>query len=92
MFLIMNLSQAKEQIFSADSLTVDEFASSEVKNLCDLMNAIFAEAVSSEVQKLCAVKCSRRRHKCIMLSEKEGWMMHGLETIDRVIGQEILWR
>ena len=57
MFLIMNLSQAKEQIFSADSLTVDEFASSEVKNLCDLMNAIFAEAVSSEVRKLCAEKC-----------------------------------
>ena len=41
-----------KQSLWANSLNVDEVVPMEVRNLRDLMNAIFVEAVSDEVRKL----------------------------------------
>ena len=78
-------------------LVVDE-VSYEVKNVCDLMNAVFFEAVLCEIQRLLKEKCpscevdnlSQRRHNCIMLSDEEGWLLHGLEAVEHVIKHGIL--
>ena len=51
----MNFSQSK--VVWANSLDVDEIVPSEVKNLCHLMNAVFAESVACEIGKLCKEKC-----------------------------------
>ena len=59
-----------------------------------------AEAVDYQVQKLRKEKCcgcevnhpSQRRHDCIMMSEEEGWIVHGLEAIAQIIEQGILWK
>ena len=89
-----------EQDVWANSLNVDEVVPWEVRNLCNLMNAIFSEAVDDQVQKLRKEKCcgcevnhpSQRRHDCIMMSEEEGWIVHGLEAIAQIIEQGILWK
>ena len=89
-----------EQLFWANSLNVDEVVPWETKNLCNLLNAIFSEAVGHEVDKLRQEKCcgcevnhlSQRRHECLMMSEEEGWIMHGLEAIERIIKNEIVWK
>jgi hypothetical protein len=78
-------------------LVVDE-VSYEVKNVCDLMNAVFFEAVVCEIQRLLKEKCpgcevdnlSQRRHNCIMLSDEEGRLLHGLEAVEHVIKHGIL--
>jgi hypothetical protein len=80
-----------------NDLVVDE-VSYEVKNVCDLMNAVFFEAVVCEIRRLLKEKCpgcevdhpSQRRHDCIMLSDEEGWLLHGLEAVERVIERGIV--
>jgi hypothetical protein len=64
------------------------------------MNAIFSEAIDSQVNKLRKEKCwgcivdhpSQKRHECLMMSEDEGWIMHGLEAIERVIESQVVWK
>ena len=59
----------------------------EIRNLRDLINAIFIDTVAHEVSKLRKEKCcgclvdhpSQRRHDCLMMTEDEGWIEHGLE-------------
>ena len=95
----MNAFKSTEQIFWANNLHVDEVVPWEIENLCNLLNAIFSEAVGHEVDKLRQEKCcgcevnhpSQRRHECLMMSE-EGWIMHGLEAIERIIKHEIVWK
>jgi hypothetical protein len=81
-----------------NDLGVDE-VSYEVKNVCDLMNAVFFEAVvSCEIRRLLKEKCpgcevdhpSQRRQDCIMLSDVDGWLLHDLEAGERVIERGIL--
>ena len=58
-------------------LNIDEVVPWEVKNLCNLMNAIFSEAIDNQVNKLRKEKCcgcivdhpSQKRHECLMMSE-----------------------
>ena len=72
------MSISKEEVFLPSELAVDEM-SSEMKNLCDLVNAIFYEAVVVEIGKLCKERCrgcevdhpSKKRHECLMLSLEE---------------------
>ena len=45
------------QTLWANSLNVDEVVPWEVKNLCNLMNAIFSEAIDNQVNKLRKEKC-----------------------------------
>ena len=92
MFAAMSIS-----LKMPNDLVVDE-VSYEVKNVCDLMNAVFFEAVVCEIRRLLKEKCpgcevdhpSQRRHDCIMLSDEEGWLLHGLEAVERVIGRGIV--
>ncbi|CAB4044380.1 Hypothetical predicted protein, partial [Paramuricea clavata] len=78
-------------------LVVDE-VSYEVKNVCDLMNAVFLEVAVCENRRLLKEKCpsceinhpSQWRHECIMLSDEEGWLSHGLEAVEHVIERGIL--
>jgi hypothetical protein len=88
------------QTLWANSLNVDEVVPWEVKNLCNLMNAIFSEAIENQVNKLRKEKCcgcivnhpSQKRHVCLMMSEDEGWIMHGLEAIEQVIACQVVWK
>ena len=78
----------------------DEVVPWEVKQQCNLMNAIFSQVVNHYVQKLRKEKCcgceidhpSQRRHDCIMMSEEEGWITYGLEAIEHVLEHGILWK
>ena len=96
----MNTFKSTEQIFWANNLNVNEVVPWEIENLCNLLNAIFSEAVGHEVDKLRQEMCcgckvnhpSQRRHECLILSEEEGWIMHGLEAIERIIKHEIVWK
>jgi hypothetical protein len=45
------------QTLWANSLNIDEVVPWEVKNLCNLMNAIFSEAIANQVNKLRKEKC-----------------------------------
>ncbi|CAB4003152.1 Hypothetical predicted protein [Paramuricea clavata] len=62
------------------------------------MNVVFFEAVVCEIWRLLKEKCpscednhpSHRRHNCIMLSDEEGWLLHGLEEVEHVIENGIL--
>ena len=80
-----------------NDLVVDE-VSYEVKNVCDLLNAVFSEAVVCEIRRLLKEKfpgCeidhqSQRRHECIILSDEEGWLLHGLEAVECVIERGIV--
>ncbi len=46
-----------EQVAWADKLVIDETVPWEIKNLCNLMNAIFYETVRDQVLKLQKAKC-----------------------------------
>ena len=86
-----------KEVFLPSELAVDEM-SSEVKNVCDLVNAIFYEAVAVEIGKLCKERCRgcevdhprEKRHECCMLPLEEKWIMYGLEAVERVLEQGIL--
>ncbi|CAB4037587.1 Hypothetical predicted protein [Paramuricea clavata] len=74
------------------NLVVDE-VSYEVNNVCHFMNAV----VVCETQRLLKEKCPAcevdhpsQRHDCIMLSDEEGWLLHGLEAVEPVIECESL--
>ena len=57
----------------------------EVKQQCNLINAIFSQVVNHHVQELRTKKCcgcevnhpSQRRHDCIMMTDEEGWLTNG---------------
>jgi hypothetical protein len=94
------MNTLNNQTLWANSLNVDEVVPWEVKNLCNLVNAIFSDAIANQINKLRKEKCcgcevnhpSQRRHECLMMSEEEGWIMHGLEAIERVIESQIVWK
>ena len=83
-----------------DSLSIDEVAPSEVKNLCNLINAILLDLIANQVGQLRKKKCcgcevnhlSQKRRDCLMMTVDEGWIMHGLEAIERINAQDILWK
>ena len=70
------------------------------KNLCNLIDAVFVETVSSLVEKLRKEKCSgclvdhpsQRRHNGLMMTEREGWETYGLEAIETAIKQNLVWK
>ena len=72
----------------------------EITQQCHLMNDIFSQIVDHRVQELRKEKCcgckvdhpGQRRHYCIMMSEEDGWITYGLEAIEHVLQQEILWK
>ena len=78
----------------------DEVVPWEVTHQCNLMNAIFSQVVNHRVQELRKEKCcgcevdhpSQRRHGCIMMSKEEGWISHGLEAVEHVLENGILWK
>ena len=78
----------------------DEVVPWEVNQQCNLMNALFSQVVNQRVQELRKEKCcgckvnhpSQRRHDCLMMGEEEGWINYGLEAIEHVLQQEILWK
>ena len=78
----------------------DEVGPWEVNQQCNLMNAIFSQVVDQRVHELQKEKCcgcqvdhpSQRRHDCIMMTEEEGWVNYGLEAIEHVLQQGILWK
>ena len=84
----------------ATSLSVDKVMPWEMKNLCDLINAIFVETVSNLIEKKrteksCGCKVnhpSQRRHDFLMTTEQERYITHGLEAIERAIDQDFVWR
>jgi hypothetical protein len=71
-----------------------------VKDVCGLMDAIFSEAVSDEIEKIRKEKCcdckvdyqNQRRHECLMLTLEESWTTYGLDAIEQVIEWGILWK
>ena len=82
----------------SNELVLDEREPVEVRNVCDLMNAIFSESAVYEAGRLCKEKCrgcevshpSQRRHECLMLSENEVWSVYGLEAVERVFEKGIV--
>ena len=72
----------------------------EVEQQCELMNAIFSQIVNQRVQELQKEKCcrckidhpSQRRLGCLVMTEEEAWINYGLQAIDHVLLQEILWK
>ena len=58
------------------------------------------KAIDNQVNKLRKEKCwgyivdhpSQKRHECLMMSEDEGWIMHGLEAIEQVIACQVVWK
>ena len=34
---------------------------------------------------------SQRQHDCLMMNEKERWLMYGLQAIERVNGKRMVW-
>ena len=84
----------------AESISADEVIPWEIKNLCNLIDAIFVETVSYQVEKLRTEKCcgclvdhpSQRRHDCLMMTERESWETHELEAIERAIEQNLVWK
>ena len=89
-----------EQITWAKKLIMDETVPWEIRNLCNLMNAIFYEATYCQVQKLQKEKCyackinhpSQRRHDCLMLTQEEAWIMYGSEAVKLVIEHQTVSR
>ena len=63
------------------------------------MNVIFGDLSSSivgELQKERRCGCevnhlSQRRYDCLMITE-EGWITYGLEAVEHVLQQGILWK
>lgn len=89
----------EEEVFTESHLVVD-VASTEVKNVCHLMNAIIFEVVACKFGTLCKERClrcevnhpSQRRDECLMLSEEEGWELHSFQAIERVVEQGTVWK
>ena len=84
----------------AETISGDEVTPGEIKNLCNLIDAVFVETVPSLVKKLHTETCcgclvdhpSQRRHDCLMMTEKEGWEKHGLEAIEKAMEQNLVWK
>ena len=78
---------------------IDKIVPLEVNHQCNLMNAIFSQTVNHQVQELQKKQCcgcevdhpSQRRHDCIMMTE-ERWITYGLETVQYVPQQGIVWK
>lgn len=72
-------------------IEIDEVVPSDIKELCNLFDLILVENVSEEIKRLRREKCcgfkvdhpSQRRHECLMMTEEEGWEMHGVDAIKR---------
>ncbi|CAB4034266.1 Hypothetical predicted protein, partial [Paramuricea clavata] len=71
--------------------------SSENSNV-SLASISFSISVVCEIRRLLKEKCpgcevdhpSQRRHDCIMLSDEERWLLHGLGAVERVIERGIV--
>ena len=83
-----------------NTITMNEIVPFEIRNLQDLINAIFIDTVAHEVADLRKEKCcgclidhpSQRRHDCLMMTENESWLEHGLEAIQRTTNQDTVWK
>jgi hypothetical protein len=61
---------------------VDEVSKTEYQKQFSLLEAIFADAVASEINHLCQEYCcdhpsQRLQHDCLMMDEDERWKMYG---------------
>lgn len=94
------MNTSNKQFTWTNNLHIDEVAPSEIKHLCNLLNAILLDLIVVEVGKLRTEKCcgcqvnhpSQRRHDCLMMTDDEGWITHGLEAAERVHARGILWK
>ncbi|CAB3985174.1 Hypothetical predicted protein, partial [Paramuricea clavata] len=83
-----------------NNLSVDEVAPSERENLCNLLSAILLDFVADHIKQLRSERCcgckvnhpSQRRHKCLMMTNEEGWHMYGEEAIRCVHTKNIIWK
>ena len=65
-----------------------------------LLEGIYANAVAFEVHRLCVESCcgcrvnhpSQRQHDCLMMDECERWEMYGLQAVEQVIANGIVWQ
>ena len=68
---------------------VDEVSETEYQKQFSLLEAIFADAVASEINQLCQEYCcgckidhpSQSQHDCLMMDEDERWEMYGFDAI-----------
>ena len=64
-----------------------------ISNLISSTSVIFKHACHAwTCIKVTRIQPSQRRYECLMMSEEEGWIMHGMEAIERIIKHEILTR
>ena len=65
-----------------------------------LLEGIYANAITFEVHRLCVQSCcgcrvnhrSQRQHDCLMMDEWEWWEMYGLQAVEQVIANGIVWQ
>ena len=78
---------------------IDEVSKTEYQKQFSLLEAIFANAVASEINQLCQEYCcgckidhpSQRQHDCLMMDEDERWEMYGFDAIERVNNKRMIW-
>ena len=78
---------------------VDEVSKTEYQKQFSLLEAIFADAVASEINQLCQAYCcgckidnpSQRQHDCFMMDEDERWELYGFDAIERVNNKRMIW-
>ena len=59
-----------------------------------LLDVIYANAVAREIQNLrreICCGCKTYEQDCFMMTEKEGWDMHGMAAIERVNAHHSVW-
>lgn len=60
-----------------------------------LLEVIYAKAVACEVQNIrreVCCGCKVRQQDCLMMTELEGWRMHGLAAIEQVNNKRSVWQ
>jgi hypothetical protein len=71
-----------------------------VNGLYNLLEGIYANAVTQEVERLCVESCngcpqvghlSQRQHDCLVMNENERWQMYDLQAIERVNAKRMVW-
>ena len=59
-----------------------------------LLDVLYASAVAQEIHNLrseICCGCKIHRHDCLMMTEEEGWDMHGLTAMERVKRHHTVW-
>ena len=62
----------------------------DTSKLCRLLEIIFADGTSREIEKIrneICCGCKVYNQDCLMMTEQEGWQIHGLKAIERISKQ-----